>query len=644
MTLISLLGVCKQYDYKVVLKGVDFSISKGEKIAIVGKNGSGKSTLLKIISKEIEIDSGEYIFQNNIKILSLPQNIVFDPLKTVREVCEDSLYELKIAHKKLESINFRLAKSEIVGSEVLEEQGRLIAFIEEHNAWDLGNKVAEILQRFDLENIADHLANTLSGGEQKRLALAGMLLKSADIFILDEPTNHLDVQSVEFLEEMIRILKCSVVFISHDRYFIESLAHRIVEIDEGILRNFEGGYGNYLQKKGEILHQLAKEQEYLLKLLKTEEEWLQKGVQARRKRNEGRKARIMQMRQTAKDNPSIIRKMRLELEREKKHFNQIEGKNSKKMLFECEGLSKKIGNKILISSLNLRVLQKDKIAIVGKNGSGKSTLLKIFLGEINQDSGIIKRGEVKIGYFDQYRKMLDEDKDLLETFCPNGGDHIEVNGKNMHVYGYLKNFLFPKEFLDKKIALMSGGEKNRVALALLFAKKYDCLILDEPTNDLDIATINILEEYLCNFEGAILFVSHDRYFVDKVADKLLVFNGNGACEETYMDYSQYLDIQKELQEYEFMQTEVEKKQPTQKNKIITKLSYKESMELESLPIEIEKLEKIVKILESELSDNQIYQVKGIVQIASDLENAKKELESKIERYFLLEEKQQGLKR
>ncbi|PAF48552.1 ABC transporter ATP-binding protein [Helicobacter sp. 12S02634-8] len=642
MALVSLLNISKQYDYKVILKDVNFSICKGEKIAIVGKNGSGKTTLVQILTGQIEQDVGERITQNNLKILSLAQNPVFEPLMSVREVCEESLSELKNAHKRLEAINLEL-KDHSQPAALLEEQGQLMGFIEEHRAWDLSGKVEEILLRFDMLDVADRLANTLSGGEQKRLALAGLLLKQADILILDEPTNHLDVQSVEFLEEMIGSLECSVVFISHDRYFIESLAHRVVEVDGGKLTSFEGGYRNYLQKKEEIYQRLSKEHEHLLKLLKSEEEWLQRGVQARRKRNEGRKARVLQMRQMAKSNPSIISKMRLELQREKQHFNREEGVNARKMLFECENITKALGDKVLIKNLTLRVLQKDKIAIVGKNGSGKSTLLKILLGHLKPDSGTLKRGDMRIGYFDQHRAMLDEDKNLLEIFCPNGGDHIEVGNKSMHVFGYLKNFLFPKEFLDKKISYLSGGEKNRVALALLFTRKYDCLILDEPTNDLDIATINILEEYLQNFEGAILFVSHDRYFVDKIAHKLLVFRGDGLCEEIYTDYSEYLDMQKELSEYENIQKELKSTPiPTPRQKKPTKLSYKEAQELEHLPLAIERLEQHISDLEAALSDVSRYENSKITQMALELQEAKDKLEEDVARYFALEEKAQEL--
>ena len=422
----------------------------------------------------------------------------------------------------------------------------LSAFIDHHNAWDLENKIQQILETFALKKLENNFVNLLSGGEQKRVALACLLLSKPDILLLDEPTNHLDVQMVEFLEDLLLNEKWTLIFISHDRYFIDRIATRIIEVEDCKIRNFKGGYGDYLKEKEELLKSLANSHETLLKHLKAEEEWLARGVRARVKRNEGRKERIMQMRQEAKSNPSIIRKMTLELEREKKHFNQEDGTNRKKMLFDLQNISFAIDNKTLIQNFSTRILQRDKIAIVGKNGAGKSTLLKLMLGKLKPKEGKIECGEVRIGYFDQHREMLDDSKNLLETFCPFGGDHIDVKGKSMHVFGYLKNFLFPKEFLDNKIGSLSGGEKNRVALALLFTKEYDCLILDEPTNDLDIPTINILEEYLQSFEGAIIFVSHDRYFVDKIAKKLLVFKENREIEETHLSVSEYLAIEKEL--------------------------------------------------------------------------------------------------
>jgi ATP-binding cassette subfamily F protein uup len=383
---------------------------------------------------------------------------------------------------------------------------------------------------------------------------------------------------------------------------------------------------------------MQKEHETLLKILKKEEEWLSRGVKARLKRNEGRKNRILEMREKAKTNPGLIRKMSLELQRElmAKEDKKI---NKQKLLFELENVTKTLGGKTLIKNFSTRILQRDKIAIVGPNGAGKSTLLKIMMGEMDIDSGKIKKGDIKIGYFDQNRRMLKDDKTLIETFCPMGGDRVEVRGRNFHVYGYLKQFLFPKEFLDKKIGILSGGEKSRVALALMFTKDYDVMILDEPTNDLDIPTINILEEYLMDFKGAVIFVSHDRYFVDKLADKLFIFKGDGIIEESYIPYSEYLDIEKSLKELTNFEKEVEiKKEEPKKERKQTKLSYKEKIEYEKLPDEIDELEmKVIKLNEC-LADPKCYEEKGIVKISEELEKTKNELEEKIERYLELEEK------
>lgn len=640
MALLSLLEVSKTYEHKDILKNISFSIQEGERIAVVGKNGSGKSTLLKIVMGGLDIDSGERVTNGNLQIAYLPQIPHFTRGISVEQAIEESLDELKKVHTRLEQVNLELQTSQ--DKKLLDEYSLLSAYIDRHNAWDLNARVEEVITHFELEDLRSRAVESLSGGEQKRVALSQILFKQCDLLLLDEPTNHLDVEMVEFLEQKLLSLKCSLLFISHDRYFIENLATRVVEVDNAKLTSFEGGYSSYLSKKEEMLRALSKEHEVLIKHLKSEEEWLRRGVKARLKRNEGRKKRIFEMREKAKSNPSLINKMRLELERERKAFNQDEGRNNKKMLFEAHKLSKKLGNKVLFEDLDLRILQRDKIAIVGKNGSGKSSLLKVLLGESGYDSGELKKGEVRIGYFDQHRAMLDENKDILETFCPNGGDRVQVRDKNMHVYGYLKNFLFPKEFLTQKISQLSGGEKNRVALALLFTKEYDCLILDEPTNDLDINTINILEEYLRSFNGCILFVSHDRYFVDKIAQKLLVFEGGGRVVERYESYSEYLEDKKELLEYALIEKELAKEQKEKKSKAPTKLSYKDQRALESLPSEIEGLEKMIKRLESELSDPKIYEQKGIISIANELEECKKLYEEKLEQYFELMEKSESM--
>ena len=633
MALIDLIDVSKKFGANEILNSVSLSVNENEKIAIIGKNGSGKSTLMKIISGEVAADSGRRIVQSLISVEMLAQNPNFNATFSVRDALNNELKEIFDAISDYEKSGVLLA-NEPENKEILKEQERLLKFIEAKDGWNIEHKIERILQEFKLKEYENRPICSLSGGEIRRVALGALILKKPDVLLLDEPTNHLDVYMVKFLEDMLKSSNQSIVFISHDRYFIDALATRCVEVEDASLKNFEGGYANYLTKKEEILASLAKSHETLLKQLKAEEEWLRRGVKARLKRNEGRKERVLAMREEAKKNPGVIRRVRLELERASKNFNQTQSQNRKKMLFEFKNLSKSIDGKVLFEKFDARVLQGERIAIVGRNGSGKSTLLKILLGLEKQSSGEIKRGEVSIGYFDQARNVLDDDKSLIETFCPNGGDHVLVRGRNMHVYGYLKNFLFPKEFLDKKIGVLSGGEKNRVALAMLFTKTYDVLVLDEPTNDLDIATINILEDYLQSFEGAILLVSHDRYFVDKMANKLWAFEGT-KINVLHEEYSVYLELEDEMKELDKFEKELSNSQneAKQKSKSGAKLSYKQTQILNTYPDKISALEARVAELNEGLSDPKIYQEVGLTKLYEELEKAKAELESLENDYF-----------
>lgn len=633
MALIDLIDVSKKFGANEILNSVSLSVNENEKIAIIGKNGSGKSTLMKIISGEVTADSGRRIVQSLISVEMLSQNPNFNATFSVRDALNNELKEIFDAINEYEKSGALLA-NEPENKEILKEQERLLKFIEAKDGWNIEHKIERILQEFKLKEYENRPICSLSGGEIRRVALGALILKKPDVLLLDEPTNHLDVYMVKFLEDMLKSSNQSIVFISHDRYFIDALATRCVEVEDASLKNFEGGYANYLTKKEEILASLAKSHETLLKQLKAEEEWLRRGVKARLKRNEGRKERVLAMREEAKKNPGVIRRVRLELERASKNFNQVQSQNRKKMLFEFKNLSKSIDGKVLFEKFDARILQGERIAIVGRNGSGKSTLLKILLGLEKPSSGEIKRGEVSIGYFDQARNVLDDDKSLIETFCPNGGDHVLVRGRNMHVYGYLKNFLFPKEFLDKKIGVLSGGEKNRVALAMLFTKTYDVLVLDEPTNDLDIATINILEDYLQSFEGAILLVSHDRYFVDKMANKLWAFEGT-KINVLHEEYSVYLELEDEMKELDKFEKELTNSQneAKQKSKTGAKLSYKQTQILNTYPDKISALEARVAELNEGLSDPKIYQEVGLTKLYEELEKAKAELESLENEYF-----------
>ena len=642
MALIDLQNISKQYDIKVILKDANFTLQAGQRVAVIGQNGQGKSTLFKIIMKAVEPDSGEIAIDRSIKIEMLDQQPKFEANLSVRDAIENQLVELKSAKLEYEKITNELMTN-YEDENLLRRQSDLASFLEFHNAWDLDNMIERVLIEFQLKQYEHKDVNLLSGGEQRRVSLAGLILKKPDVLLLDEPTNHLDVYMVEFLEELLLKNNFTLLFISHDRYFIDNIATNVVEVDGGELRKFNGGYSSYLEQKAQILSNLQKEHENLLRLVKQEAHWMQHGVTARRKRNERRKAEYFDLKQKAKSNPAYIKKMSIELQREQKSFNSEEKQqNKKKMLYELDNIYKSLGEKDLIKDFTARILQKDTIAIVGPNGSGKSTLLKIFMEKMKIDKGSFKKGDFQIGYFDQQRDMLDDDKTIMEIFCPNGGDRVVLDdGRNMHVFGYLKNFLFPKEYLDKKVGVLSGGEKNRVALALLFTKRVDCMILDEPTNDLDIPTINILEEYLQNFQGALIFVSHDRYFVDKIAKKLFVFTGNGHIMESFQPYSEYLQIEKELKELDNLEVELEKEKTSVKvvnePKKQTKLSYKDQREYDSLPNELEELENKIAELNSCLADPKCYEKIGIVTLSKELEEKKAIYEEKVERFLTLEE-------
>ncbi len=645
MAIIDIQKISKQYDIKVILKDVDFTLEVGQRVAVIGQNGQGKSTFMKILTGETEADSGEIAVDKSVKIEMLEQQPKFKAGTTVREAIEEQLVELKAAQREYDALALQIAE-DYENEELLQRQSTLSIFLDHHNAWDLDNKIQRVLQEFMLKEYEFKDVSLLSGGEQRRVGLAGLILKKPDVLLLDEPTNHLDVYMVEFLEEILLKEKFTLIFISHDRYFLDNIATNIVEIENGTMTKFKGGYKDYLLQKEQMILNMQRDHENLVRKLRDEAWWMQHGVTARRKRNELRKNNYFQLKEDVKKNPGKINKMKLELDREKKAFNGSEIVNKKKMLFELDNAYLTLGDKPLIKDFTTRILQKDTIAIVGPNGSGKSTMLKVFLERLKIDKGSFKKGDFKIGYFDQHREMLDENQTIMHQFCPNGGDRVELNdGRSMHVFGYFKNFLFPKEYLDKRVGVLSGGEKNRIALALLFTKRFDVLIMDEPTNDLDIPTINILEEYLQSFQGALIFVSHDRYFVDKIAKKLFIFKGDGLLEESFQKYSEYLEDEKDVKYVEQMEKEelLNQKKPAfihttveaPKKKI--KLTYQQQKDYENLPDEIEKLELEIKNINECLSNPKCYEEKGIVTISKELENITKMYDEKVERYLEIEE-------
>lgn len=646
MALIELIDANKNYDEKIILKNANFSANLGDKIAIIGKNGVGKSSLMKILAQKSFLDSGRLNVQNNIKISMLSQEPDFSSSLSVMQSIKQSLSDIYEALENFKLCNEKLA-NEPDNKELLKQIDTITRYLEAKDAWDIDAKIERALKELKLFEYKDRIISSLSGGEIRRIALCRVILENADIMLLDEPSNHLDVYMTSFLEDMLKMSKSCVIFISHDRYFIDQVADTCLEIDEGELRIFKGNYTNYLSKKAQLLESLNKSYETLVKTLKAEEEWLRRGVKARLKRNEGRKERVLKMREEAKKNPGQIKKLKLELDRASKSFNQEKSINRQKMLFELKNATKSVGQgndtKELFKDFSTRILQNERIGIVGANGCGKSTFIKILLKLQELDSGTLNQADINIGYFDQARTLLQKDKSILEIFCPNGGDSVEVKGKTMHVYAYLKNFLFPKEFLQKSVAVLSGGEKNRLALALLFTQKYDVLVLDEPTNDLDIATINILEEYLLGFEGAILLISHDRFFLDKIATKLYAFE-NSRIEIYHKPYTQYLEDEREKKDFEQFTRNLEdlKEEHKEKQKQKSaKLSYKEKEILEKYPEKIATLEAAIKKLNENLSDEKIYKEIGLEKLYTDLEQAQSELARLEEAYFEVLEKSEN---
>ena len=644
MALIDLQKINKQYDIKVILKDINFTLQEKQRIAVIGQNGQGKSTFMKIITKDIEPDSGEIAIDKSLKIEMLDQQPKFKAGVTVRDAIEEQLVDLKKAQREYDEVSQLLA-TDYENEELLAKQAQLTTYLDHHNAWDLDNKIQRVLLEFDLKSYEFKDVSLLSGGEQRRVGLAGLILKKPDVLLLDEPTNHLDVYMVEFLETILLKENFTLLFISHDRYFLDNVATNIIEIEDGTLTKYKGGYKDYLVQKEQNLINLQKEHDNLVSKLRAEAHWMQHGVTARRKRNVLRKDNYFELKEKVKSNPAKINKMQLDIQREQKSFNNGDTQNKKKMLFELDNIYLTLGNKPLIKDFTARILQKDTIAIVGPNGSGKSSILKVFLERIKIDKGSFKKGDFKVGYFDQHREMIDESKTIMHLFCPNGGDRVELNdGRNMHVFGYLKNFLFPKEYLDKTVGVLSGGEKNRLALALLFTRKFDVLIMDEPTNDLDIPTINILEQYLANFQGALIFVSHDRYFVDKIAKKLYIFKGDGLLEESYQKYSEYLEDEKDekyVEEMERQNTQVVSKVIEKKEqelpKVKTKLTYNDKRDYEILPKEIEKLEQKIEELNECMMNPDCYEQKGLVALSQELDDINKTYEQKVERYLELED-------
>lgn len=536
---------------------VDLYINRGDKICLVGRNGCGKSTLLKVIAREIEPDEADFFIQPGIRIGYMPQEPDFTGFKTLREVVEAGLPK------------------------------------EEKNQTYRADRLIEYFAINENQN-----PEQSSGGERRKAALARSLIGEPDILLLDEPTNHLDITTIEKLEDLIKKFSGAVIVISHDRMFLDHISQTTFWLDRGVLRRNNKGFGAFEEWEDQVIEQEIIEQKALNKKIAEETEWLHKGVTARRRRNMGRLRRLQQLRQERREQIKMTGSVNLEAE-------TVELRS--KMVIEAKHISKSFGDREIVKDFSIRVIKGNKIGIVGPNGSGKTTLIKLLTKRLEPDSGFVRIGKnLEEAYFDQNRITLDPKKTLWKTLC-NEGDHIWVRGHFRHVVAYLKDFLFKPDQAQCPVSTLSGGEKNRLMLALALAKQSNFLVLDEPTNDLDMDTLDLLQEVLDDYEGTILIVSHDRDFMDKVATSLIYMRGDGTVYEHVGSYSELLEKLKGIPLKTDNRKQNTKEEPKirEKNKTL-KLSYKEQYMLENLPKEIEKLGEENKAIEVALGNANLY--------------------------------------
>ena len=597
-SLLQLKNASLSLGHPPLLDGIDLVIQPQERICLVGRNGCGKSTLLKVIGADMALDDGHRIVSAEIKIARLEQDPPLSVDKTLFDYVAEELAEVG------QLLSDYAAQSLIVVDDHSDAQmaklERLQQQLDHHNGWQLEQQIQQVLTQLKLDGQAR--LSTLSGGWRRKAALARALVRNPDILLLDEPTNHLDIDMISWLENALKEYPGAVVFVSHDRAFIRNLATRIVDLDRGHLTSYPGNYAEYLEKKAQDLQVEQSQNALFDKKLSQEETWIRQGIKARRTRNEGRVRALKALREEHRQRRGRQGQAKVTL---------VDSNKSGKTVFEVEGLDYRIEQKDIVKQLNLLIQRGDKLALIGANGCGKSTLVKLLLGELAPQAGNIKRGtNIEMAYFDQHRSQLDPDKTLIDTIA-DGKRELTVNGKSRHVISYLQDFLFSPERINVPVKALSGGEKNRLLLAKLLAKPSNLLILDEPTNDLDVETLELLEEVLSQYSGTVLLVSHDREFVDNVVTSCLFFEGQGRIREFvggYQDVAQwYEDKQKHEKKHE---TSAVDASPTAGAKSSPKrgkkLSYKAKLELEQLPEQIEQLETQINELQEQVNQPEFF--------------------------------------
>ena len=634
MALLTLRDVQLAFGGPAVLDGANMSIERGERVCLIGRNGEGKSTLLKLASGELLADRGEVAKPNGLRIAMLEQDVPMDSGR-VADIVAGGAGPIAQVLADYHVASDQCASGDMSGCERMSD---LQTLLDDQDGWALDRQVETILGKMGLDGNAD-LAD-LSGGRKRRVLLARALLTQPELLLLDEPTNHLDVESIEWLEQfLLDWPNLTLLFISHDRAFVDRLATRIIELDRGVLRSYEGNYARYLELKAQQMEAEEKQNANFDKKLAEEEVWIRQGIKARRVRNEGRVRALEALREEAKARRSQQGKVNLTTQ---------DVQRSGKLVFEIENLSLGFGDKVLVNDFSAMVMRGDKIGLIGDNGVGKTTLVRALLGE-QEHGGTIKRGtQMDVAYFDQLRNQLDLEKTVLENVS-EGSDFIDINGSRRHILSYLQDFLFSPQRARTPVKALSGGERNRLLLARLLIKPSNVLVLDEPTNDLDMVTLELLEETIANYKGTLLLISHDRAFVDQVVTSTWVFDGKGEVEEYIGGYKDYLD-QRDRQRL------MKKNAPTATSNSANKapvsgapiskkakLSYKDQRELDGLPDAIAALEAEQASLEAKLADGSwfVSAPDDAHAAASRLADLEQELLDKLERWTALEAASQG---
>ncbi|MDG0969272.1 MAG: ATP-binding cassette domain-containing protein [Porticoccaceae bacterium] len=622
MPLITLQNVFLSYGQPPLIDHINLVIDRGERVCLIGRNGAGKSTLLKIINGQVIADDGTIKRSSGVKVAQLEQSVPQNTEGSVFDVIAQGLGEEGKLIQRFHHLTQQLSHdaSPKIFSQLEDCQSEL----ERINGWDINQRVESIITKMDLD--ADVDISSLSGGYKRRVLLARALVANPDLLLLDEPTNHLDIEAIQWVEQFLLNWEGSLLFISHDRRFMDNLAHRFIEIDRGQLAEFHCDYSTYLVRKEENLEIEDRQNALFDKRLSQEEIWIRQGIKARRTRNEGRVRSLEAMRKEFSDRRKRLGTAKMDIQQAEK---------SGKIVAEAKDISFAFDKDNVVRNFSTLIQRGDKVGFIGRNGVGKTTLIKLLLGQLQPQTGVIKTGtNLNVAYFDQYRSALDEEKSVQDNVS-GGRDMLDIGGKPRHVISYLQDFLFAPDRCRQPVKALSGGERNRLLLAKLFTKPSNILVLDEPTNDLDIDTLDLLEELLINYEGTIILVSHDRAFLNNVVTSTLVFEGNGLINQYVGGYDDWLRQRKTETSQPVVTAHKEKPKAAPANK---KLSYKEQRELDELPKKIEQIETQISAISLQMSDPQFYQSERniITQAETQLTDYQQQLSHCYQRWEILD--------